>query len=300
MARRPRVRDGDPPRAEHAGPLLALGGRLAQRLGEVAGIVAVAAGGSVASRTADEASDLDLGLLYRARDGFNLDGLRRLAAEVDDRGAVELTEPGGWGPRINGGGWLEVGGRRVDWLYREVGAYERAIDEVRTGRSAVEYRAGHPFGWQPQMYAGEVAYAIALHDPERVLASLRGRALPYPDALRSAKRAELWEARFTLEIADKAAHRGDVAYLAGCGWRVVMLIVQAVFAANGRYLVNEKGAVRRLADFADAPADAAPRLEASVARLAGPAREVRAGLAELARLIDETERLGLERVVSAR
>jgi hypothetical protein len=301
VARRARGRRGGRPDARQADSLLALGRRLAQRLGDVDGIVAVAAGGSVAAGTADSASDLDLAILYRERDVFDLEALRRLAAEVDDRGAVELTEPGGWGPRINGGGWLVVGGMRVDWLYREVEAYRRAIEEVRRGVSPLEYQAGHPFGWQPQIYAGEVAYGIALHDPEAMFASLRDGALRYPDALRDAKRQELWEARFTLEIGVKAAQRGDVAYLAGCGWRVAMLIVQAIFAANGRYLVNEKGAVRSLERFAAAPPDVASRLEESVARLAGSTPRVRAALGELSRLVDETERLlsDGERAVSA-
>ena len=45
----------------------------------------------------------------------NIEGLRRLAKELDDRHLPDLvTEIGEWGPWINGGGWLRVAGRPVD------------------------------------------------------------------------------------------------------------------------------------------------------------------------------------------
>jgi hypothetical protein len=255
----------------------------------VAGIVAVTAGGSAAGGTADAASDLDLGLLYDGEAGFDLAALRRLASEVDDRHEVTLTEPGGWGPRINGGGWLLIEGRRVDWLYREIGAVSRAIDDVRRGASPLHYQPGHPFGWQAQMYAGEIAHGIALEDRAGRFAELHARALPYPEALRGAKLAELWEASFALDVAAKPAARGDVAYVAGCLWRAAAVIVQALFALNRRYLLNEKGATRLVGGFALAPRDVTVRVEAALGAVGRSPNDLAAAIEQLRRLTGETE-----------
>jgi hypothetical protein len=46
--------------------------------------------------------------------------LDRVVAEHDDRKQLGLvTAIGGWGPWINGGGWLRIDGARVDLLGRK-------------------------------------------------------------------------------------------------------------------------------------------------------------------------------------
>ena len=236
-------------------PARALAGSLAPRLAAVPGVRAVSLGGSVAAGTDDEASDVDIGLFYSRDDPPDLAALRTGANELDDRGSVELTELGGWGPRINAGGWLVVDGRRVDWLYREIEAVEDAVAECRAGRSVPVHQPGHPWGWQPQVYAGEVAYGISLADPSGELARLRRAALPYPEALRDAKLAPLWEADFTLDAAGKSAGRGDVVHVTACLSRVAATLVDAIFAVNRRYLVNEKQAAA-IGKAVEAPSDA--------------------------------------------
>ncbi|HEX2221186.1 MAG TPA: DUF4037 domain-containing protein, partial [Candidatus Limnocylindria bacterium] len=188
-------------------------------------------------------------------------------------------------------------GRRVDWLYREIGAVAGAIDDVRRGASPLHYQPGHPFGWQPQMYAGEMAYGIALDDGAGHFAELHARALPYPEALRTAKLAELWEAWFALDVAAKPATRGDVAYVAGCLWRAASVIVQALFALDRRYLLNEKGATRLVGGFALAPSDVTGRIEAALGALGRSSEDLAAAIEELRRLTAETEGLA---AVSAR
>lgn len=81
--------------------------RIAHRLQEADGVVAVALGGSGARGTHRPDSDVDLGLYYRAP--LDTEALRRLAAELSGD-TVEVTEPGGWGPWVNGGAWLTVEG----------------------------------------------------------------------------------------------------------------------------------------------------------------------------------------------
>lgn len=66
--------------------------RIAHRLQQVDGVVAVALGGSRARGTHRPDSDVDLGLYYR--EPLHTAALRRLATELSGP-AVEVTEPGG-------------------------------------------------------------------------------------------------------------------------------------------------------------------------------------------------------------
>ena len=103
-------------------PTMRLVEDIASRLGEVPGVAAVALGGSWARGEARPDSDVDLGLYYLPDVPLDVEALRRLARDLDDRRLPDLvTEIGEWGPWINGGGWLRVAGRPVDWLYRDVG-----------------------------------------------------------------------------------------------------------------------------------------------------------------------------------
>ena len=104
---------------------------VAERLRTLSGVAAVVLGGSVARGDADARSDVDLGLYYDPARPFAIPALREVARELDDRHQADLvTDFGGWGPWINGGGWLVIGGTRVDWLYRDltkVGGVDRRL-----------------------------------------------------------------------------------------------------------------------------------------------------------------------------
>ena len=63
---------------------------------------------------------MDLGIYCDPSNPPRVEDLRGLASRVDDRQLLEaVTGFGGWEPWINGGGWLLIGGRRVDWIYME-------------------------------------------------------------------------------------------------------------------------------------------------------------------------------------
>src|SRR5215475_3341453 len=93
---------------------------LVQRLGAIRGIGAVVLGGSHARGRARPESDIDLYLFYSEASPFSVQSLRELAEAVNDTPGPVVTNFYGWGPWVNGGTWLTIGGQRVDFLYRSL------------------------------------------------------------------------------------------------------------------------------------------------------------------------------------
>ncbi|HKV54402.1 MAG TPA: nucleotidyltransferase domain-containing protein [Candidatus Binataceae bacterium] len=119
--------------------------RVADPLAALPGIAAIVLGGSLARGTADERSDIDLGLYYEPCRPFEVAELERLAEALDDRHARGLvTGFGEWGAGVNGGGWLSIDGFQVDLLYRDLGRVREAIAECSAGRPGNLYQLGHP------------------------------------------------------------------------------------------------------------------------------------------------------------
>jgi predicted nucleotidyltransferase len=236
-------------------PTVRLAEEIAGRLGEVPGVVAVALGGSWSRGEAHLDSDVDLGVYYRPEHRPSVEDLRRLAQELDDRHLPDLaTEIGEWGPWINGGGWLRVESRSVDWLYRDADKVAAIIGRCTSGETACHYQPGHPHGFHEHIYLGEVHHCRTLHDPEGLLRELKSTVATYPPMLkRTIIEKYLWEAGFSLETARKPAARGEASYVSGCLFRGVACMVQALFALNERYFINEKGSVRAADSFAVRP-----------------------------------------------
>jgi predicted nucleotidyltransferase len=262
--------------------------RLVVALSGVPGVAAIALGGSRARGTATAESDYDIGLYYRASRPIDVAALAKVAATLDDRGAeASVTPIGGWGPWIDGGGWLVIGGVHVDLLYRNIDRAAAAIDDAYAGKVERFYQPGHPHAFLPTIYMGEAACAHVLHDPAGALAALQRRTTPYPAALAKALRERFeWEAEFALANARKSLDRGDVSYLAGCAFRAIACLCQTLFALNGVYLLNEKGAVAAVDGFALSPTDFAKRVASLFAEL-GSGNHA-AGLDRLHELIADT------------
>lgn len=260
-------------------------GRLVRALGGVPGIRAIVLGGSRARGEATAHSDYDIGLYYEAEHPIDTGRLAKAAMLLPGAASSSVTAIGEWGPWINGGAWLTVSGTRVDLLYRELGKVRGVIEACRAGRIERVYQPGHPHAFVSAIYMGEVALAHVLWDPESVMVPLKRQCMPYPPALAEGLiRTFLWEAKFALENAEHGRGRGDPAYVAGCAFRAVACLCQSLFALNGVYLLNEKGAPQAVEKLARHPADFAAR----IARSNAFATE---GLPALRALIEETRQL---------
>lgn len=257
---------------------------VADRLGRIEGVAAVALGGSCARREAHPDSDIDLGIYYRRGNPPSVEGLRLLAEELDDRHPPDAaTDLGEWGPWINGGAWLLVEGQRMDWLYRDLDRVEAVFAKCLSGRPTCYYQPGHPHGFHNHIYLGEIHHCRPLYDPDGELATLKAQTAEYPQLLKSALVEKyLWEAQFALDTSRKSAGRGDIFYVSGCAFRCAACLVQVLFALNERYFVNEKGSVKAASSFELCPSGfeevvedvlgetgrLPPRLEKSIERLA--------------------------------
>jgi predicted nucleotidyltransferase len=237
------------------------------RVSKIEGVRAIVLGGSRARGTADERSDIDLGIYYDAKQPFSISALGAAATELDDRHSDNLvTSFGDWGPAVNGGGWLEIRGNHVDFLYRELGAVREAIEDCVGGRPRSIYQLGHPLGFHIQIYAGEVHVCRPLFDPAGTIAQLKSIVSEYPEKFRSAAVTKhLFDAEFEIMIATKPAARIDVMYVAGCLFRAAGFMTLVLYSMNRKYYLNEKGALAESRGFLIKP----PRFHDTVASVLG-------------------------------
>ncbi|ATB38609.1 hypothetical protein CYFUS_004044 [Cystobacter fuscus] len=224
--------------------------RVVDALRSVPGVAALVLGGSRGRGTAGPTSDYDIGLYYEPDAPLDVAALRSAIAPLVDDPSSTVTSIGEWGPWINGGGWLTIAGVEVDLLYRDLGRVREVIAEGRQGRFSMNYQVGHPHGFCSVIWMGEVATCQPLLDPLGLIAELKGQTRPYPEPLRDALIARFgWEVGFAIDNAEIAARRSEQTHIAGCAYRALSCVAQVLFALNGRYLINEKGAVPEAATY---------------------------------------------------
>jgi predicted nucleotidyltransferase len=235
---------------------------LTKRLEAIRGIRAVVLGGSHARGRAQAGSDIDLGILYSEAAPFSVQSVRDLAEVVNDTAGPVVTGFYEWGPWVNGGAWLTIGGHRVDFIYRSFEHLERVIAEAEAGRYELDYAQQPPFGFFSGTYLGEIAVCVPLFDPEARLDMLKQRVADYPEALRQAVvQDSLWAAEFGLgAFARKFATRADGYGTAACLTRAVNQLVLVLFALNRKYLLSDKTALAEIAEFERAPWTGSPWL----------------------------------------
>jgi len=263
---------------------------LARRLAEIPGVAAVVLGGSYARGAAVPGSDIDLGVFYFEAEPFDVAAVRALAASVNDVPDPVVTGFYVWGPWVNGGAWLTIGGQRVDFLYRSLEHQARVIADANAGRFELHWGQQAPFGFFGPTYLGELAICRPLFDPDGRVAALKREVAEYPEALRGAiVQAYLWQAEFSLEsFAPKFAAHGEVLGAVGCLARLAHQLVLVLFALNRRYLVSDKTALAEIDGFELAPPGFRDRVSALLASPGREPAELAAAVATAAGLVAET------------
>ena len=199
-----------------------------ERVASVAGVEAVVLGGSRARGVHRPDSDWDFGVYYRG--SLDTQGIRAIGWEG------QVFEPGDWGGGVfNGGAWLQIGGRRVDLIYRDLDEVERRIAEAEAGNFSVERLSFYVAGIPTYTVVGELS-------GNRVLFGALPRVV-YPVALSDAAR-ERWhtDAVQHLDYTRRAcAATGDVVATAGNLSRTVLCEAHSRMAARRDWVLNEKG-----------------------------------------------------------
>ncbi len=229
----------------------AMARRVALRIGEIDGVIAVVHGRPEAGGEAGGWSDRGLGIYYHAASPPPVSALRALVNELNERNEDGLISGyGEWGPWANGGGQLWIGDSKVSLLYREIERVAGVIQDCRAGHVTCDYDPGHPHGFHNHIYLAEIALCTPLFDPGNTIAALKLLVAQYPAQMRRAiVERYMREARSMLDIAGKAAARGDVFEVAGCLFRVVAALVQVLFAVNEQYFVSGEGALDFVGEF---------------------------------------------------
>lgn len=203
---------------------------LASELAGIGGVVAVALGGSRARGDERADSDWDFGLYYRG--SIDVGDVRALGYPG------QVFAPGEWGTIVNGGAWLEIDGRRVDLIYRDLDEVLHWTDEAMAGRFEVRREVGYVAGIATYVLAGELALGRVLYGE-----------LPrpsFPDALRAT--APAWWSNIAgraLEHAAVHASRSDTTACCANVTVAALATAQARLAAAGEWALNEKQILRR-------------------------------------------------------
>lgn len=284
-------------RPSHANWVREIAGRVAERLALINGLEAVALGGSHVRGTARHDSDIDLALYYDPSTAFSLEELDEVACELDDRHTRGLVTPlGAWGAGVNGGGWLLIGARHVDLLYRDLRRVRGVIEKCVEGEIDAVYQLGHPLGFQNQIYAGEAHFCEPLYDSAGRLAELKRLVAVYPPRMRRALvDKHLFDAQFEVEIATRPAARGDIAYVSQCIARVVGFMVLVLYALNQRFFLNEKNAFIESQIFALRPDGFHRQVERILAQPGNSAGELNESIAAMRVLASDLRILCEER-----
>jgi hypothetical protein len=249
--------------------------RLVHQLSKIAGVSAIVLGGSYASGTHHEASDLDIGLYYSEVRPFSIAAIRRIAQDISLDGTATVTGFYEWGAWVNGGAWIHTSQGKVDFLYRNADQVQRTVTEAQQGISHHDYDQQPTYGFYSVIYLAETQICIPLYDPELLIAGLKRRVEVYPPRLKQKVIADsLWAAEFTLLHARGFAAQGDVYNTVGCLTRVVSNITQALFALNERYFIRDKKVMDMVARFAYLPSGYVQQINRILARPGSTVQEL--------------------------
>lgn len=259
----------------------------------IKGVEAVVLGGSRAKGNYSEQSDIDIGIYYNDSSQLDLEGLNRVATELDDTHRSNLiTKIGEWGPWINGGGWLCIEGVATDFLLRDLNKVSTVIDDCLNKKITIDYQPGHPHGFVNSIYVAETYYCKVLWDNNNLIGNLKNKITPYPLAIKTGiVNKFLWEAGFSNTIAYKGLLKDDIVYTTGCIYRVVSCLVQVIYALNETYIMNEKGSLTNIDTFNIIPKDFKRKVENIFYTFTMDTKNMKNLIHELSDIVKEVEEL---------
>lgn len=225
-----------------------------EQLSQVMGIVGVVLGGSYASGSAHEGSDLDIGLYYEEGSPFSIVDIRQIAERMAQGAPATVTNFYQWGAWVNGGAWIQTAQGKVDFLYRNLNQVQRTIDQAQQGIWHHDYGQQPTHGFYSVIYLAETQICLPLYDPSGQIAALKAQIAVYPPRLKQQILADtLWAAEFTLRFAHDYAAQGDIYNTVGCMTRIVANLTQALFALNETYFLRDKRVMQTVACFPKVP-----------------------------------------------
>jgi predicted nucleotidyltransferase len=262
---------------------------IASALAKVPNVEAVALGGSYARGTHSPGSDLDIGIYYREAAPFPIADIRDIARVFSVSGSPTVTEFYEWGPFVNGGAWIDNAVCKVDFLYRNRDQLERIVATARRGEWTHSFDQHPPFGFRSVTTLGEIHCGRPLYDRDNVLGPLKSDVTLFPPALKARiVRDTLGCAAFSFQSAHAFGGTSDVPYMVGCMTRIYHYLIQALFALNETYFMNDKRVLKEIAAFAKKPADFGARISAILAAPGDSAEKLGASLGKLETLFAET------------
>jgi hypothetical protein len=229
--------------------------QLIDQLSGITGMAAIVLGGSYASGTHHDTSDLDIGLYYFEAKPFSIAAIQQIADSVSANGPATITGFYDWGAWVNGGAWIHTQQGKVDFLYRNLDQVRRTIAEAQQGIVHHDYDQQPTYGFYSVIYLAETQICIPLYDPDMLITKLQGQVATYPAKLKQKVIEDsLWAAEFTLLYARSFAAQADIYNTVGCLTRVASNLTQALFALNERFFIRDKQVMDMVAKFSHLPA----------------------------------------------
>ena len=97
----------------------------------------------------------------------------------------------------------------------------------------------------------------------------------------------MWQAEFSLEVATKAAHYGNIFYVAGCLTRIASCLIQVLYVLNETYFISDKRLYKVIELFSHKPQGFVVRLDRMLGNIGCDSNRLIETLAHAEILLDE-------------